>query len=104
MIELVKEIEIREVGEYHAKVVVDGQECSFHVNSQTLADADCNDLVAVVAEIMVALRAQENVVFYERDGTGHRRYVNLQGRTHKIWQALLYDDVAYAFFFRWHFV
>ena len=86
MIEIVNDLEITESGEYQAKVFVDGWEQTFNINGQTFGDDELDDFVD---DVMIELREQETVIFYEQDNVGHKRYNNLKYDNIEIWRNLM---------------
>ena len=101
MLKIMNGIEISESGSYYASVHVDGVELTFHVNSKKFSDEELNELAH---DVIAELRKQDDVVFYERDEDGHRRYSDLQSHSNEVWQELLQDNTARVFFFLWRLI
>lgn len=101
MVKISNGIELSDRGSYYASVHVDGVELTFHVNSKTFSDEELNELAdGVITE----LRKQDDVVFYERDENGHRRYSDLQFHSNEAWQELLQNKTVPVFFFLWRLI
>ena len=102
MLKITNGIEISERGSYYASVHVDDVELTFHVNSKSFSDEELNELAD---EVIAELRRQDDVVFYERDEDGRRRYSDLQFHSNEAWQELLQDNKTVpVFFFLWRLI
>ena len=91
MIEIVNDIEITKSGEYQAKVFVDGWEQTFNINAQTFGDDELDDFAE---DVMVELREQDNLTFFEQDRTGHKRYHDLKYYSIETWHDLLCEKAT----------
>lgn len=101
MLKIINGIEITEMGNYHATVLVDGIERTFHINSRTFDDGRLNERAG---EVIAQLRSRSDVQFYEYDENGQRRYANLHYHSNEVWQELLRDSTTRVFFFLWRLI